>query len=925
MRLLICTLFLCTATITLPGQCPDRDSLWNRILVLQEADPATRADQLKELLSCEKKVIHSRCPVDSVYTALLMRISALYYLQADFASAISYSTKAIQLLHQNAYSPAIRKQDIAKSFYYLTIFYDSLKMIRQKEDAADSCILHEKKIGSDYRYSCFLMAFKVKELFFKGEYNLCAEYAALGELLTRKYYKARDSMDHIILFITYYTNSLNLLKRFPEAEAFLQSKKAQFLAGHNKKYLAIIYNFLGYVSKIRGDYRQAAGNFEKAFRFDVQTETKDVATEALCQLGLIYTTQLHQLKQGLFYFHKALFYAKDFNFFYVSGTMAKVFGNENMFDSAYHYFQQAFYSIQPGINENDLLLHIEYVYANSAEYVLNIILDKGDTYLRQYTLNHQPSALEQALKTYRTVDKLLDSIKSGQPEIKSRLFWRTYTRRLYEHAISACYLVSNTQDAFYFFEKSRAVVLNDQLTEERWARGDEFLQLAQARKNILELNREMSGTSPASQEYAAIREEQYAKKRDLARLEDVIKNRYKRSNIGPAFAGLKTFSMSLETGNQYMLEIFSGDSSMFTLFITPQKTIFSKIEKPAFDEAVDSFIMCIRDPEVLNNNFLKFRHASAKLYQLLFQNIPMPAGRMIVSPDGQYFPFECLISDNTGASPIYFLQEHAISYTYSARYLQDDFTGTSATIPKNFMGVAPLNFSQQLHLSALAGSDVSLQTISNYFSGADVLILDEATKDRFQRQFPAYKIIQLYTHASDSSMRKEPVIYFSDSALYLSELIPEKKPATQLIVLSACETGKGTLYQGEGVFSFNRAFAALGVPSSITNLWSIDNVSTYKLTELFYKYLSLGLPLDIALQKAKLEYIRNAHGENQLPYYWAAPILVGKTEPILLQQGFSWKYILVGIAICGLLIVAWKKIKQSKTFNPVQDTVQTGP
>ena len=296
------------------------------------------------------------------------------------------------------------------------------------------------------------------------------------------------------------------------------------------------------------------------------------------------------------YFHKALYYAKEFNFFYVSGTMAKAFANENMFDSAYHYFQQAFNSIRPGINENDLLLHTDYVYVNSVEYVLNIILDKGDTYLQQYNLSGYRPALEQALKTYRTADKLLDSIKSEQPEIKSRLFWRTYTRRLYEHAVSACYLVNNREDAFYFFEKSRAVVLNDQLTQERWADGDEFLQLAQARKNILELNRDMAGISPSSQQYAAIREEQYTKKRDLARLEDAINNRYKQNNVAPAFMGLKAFSMSLKASNQSMLEIFSGDSALFTLFITPQQTIFSKIAKPAYDEAADSFIACIAGP-----------------------------------------------------------------------------------------------------------------------------------------------------------------------------------------------------------------------------------------------------------------------------------------------------------------------------------------
>jgi CHAT domain-containing protein len=66
------------------------------------------------------------------------------------------------------------------------------------------------------------------------------------------------------------------------------------------------------------------------------------------------------------------------------------------------------------------------------------------------------------------------------------------------------------------------------------------------------------------------------------------------------------------------------------------------------------------------------------------------------------------------------------------------------------------------------------------------------------QQFPSYKIIQLYTHAADSSSQGEPVIYFSDSSLYLSELIPEGRTAAQLIVLSACETGNGNYIKVKG-------------------------------------------------------------------------------------------------------------------------------
>jgi hypothetical protein len=89
------------------------------------------------------------------------------------------------------------------------------------------------------------------------------------------------------------------------------------------------------------------------------------------------------------------------------------------------------------------------------------------------------------------------------------------------------------------------------------------------------------------------------------------------------------------------------------------------------------------------------------------------------------------------------------------------------------------------------------------------------------------------------------------------------------------------------------------------------------LTELFYKYLAKGLPLDVALQKAKLEYMNNDSGENQLPYYWAAAVLVGKTDRIIPDKPFAWNYILVGIGLTGLFFLGWKIIgKNRKRVEP---------
>jgi CHAT domain-containing protein len=305
-----------------------------------------------------------------------------------------------------------------------------------------------------------------------------------------------------------------------------------------------------------------------------------------------------------------------------------------------------------------------------------------------------------------------------------------------------------------------------------------------------------------------------------------------------------------------------------------------------------------------NSDISGFMQCSQDLFHLIFPVESPPPGKTIISPDGIYFPFEALVSNQNPSAPEYFLNDHVTSYTYSVRYLLNDFKSDSTISAGSFLGLAPVRYPDSLKLSPLMQSNVSLEKISFSFPQSRTLLESNASRNNFMKLFDGYRIIQLYTHAADSSSSGEPVIYFYDSALYLSELIPEKKPATRLIVLSACETGNGKLYQGEGVFSFNRGFAALGIPASVINLWDVENEATYTITELFYKYVSEGLSTDIALQKAKLDFIKSSPRKRRLPYYWAAPVLVGKTETLVVSahSKFQIAWLIAGVMFTGFFL-----------------------
>ena len=126
---------------------------------------------------------------------------------------------------------------------------------------------------------------------------------------------------------------------------------------------------------------------------------------------------------------------------------------------------------------------------------------------------------------------------------------------------------------------------------------------------------------------------------------------------------------------------------------------------------------------------------------------------------------------------------------------------------------------------------------------------------------------------------------------------------SNLVVLSACETGDGKIESVEGIMSIGRSFIYAGVPSIVMSLWQINDASTARLMEFFYNYLAQGLQKDAALRKAKLDYLSLAEGWASHPYFWAPFIQLGDNSPILLRKKnnfwTSWKGWTLGGMIIG--------------------------
>jgi len=97
---------------------------------------------------------------------------------------------------------------------------------------------------------------------------------------------------------------------------------------------------------------------------------------------------------------------------------------------------------------------------------------------------------------------------------------------------------------------------------------------------------------------------------------------------------------------------------------------------------------------------------------------------------------------------------------------------------------------------------------------------------------------------------------------------------TDLVVLSACETGVGDVRSGEGVFGLKRAFILSGARTVILSLWSVPSEESQQLMTSLYGRMADGKSKAEALRESKLELMKSKPN----PFYWGAFILVGSPQ-----------------------------------------------
>ena len=468
-------------------------------------------------------------------------------------------------------------------------------------------------------------------LFYVGDYQRCIRYVSLAEIQTARYFHGRDSLVHAIFLLTWEANVLIFYKKYDVAAKLLFSKAGVCEKAWARNESGDIYSQIADTYLGMGDYKKAVFYYQKALPYHRMAGDFLNCKITLDNLGEVYFKYFHDNALALHYYKKAIGYVSNkpnekivdaLQTLDAFNKTAMVYLQKGEYDSCFANFQIAFDQIRPGIHDSELVrLPIpEFTEERNIDVVIRLLINKGDAYQQKFLSGKDKNALTGALRIYRLTDLFLDKLRAEHSETESMLFWRRESRRLYEHAIEACWFARKTEEAFYFFEKSRSVLLNDQLNELSSLDNEKILQLAEIRKKILQLERE--------ENQADLVNELFNSKQELDRQEQLAKKIDHLPYQNFPDSGLSYLRRDLLQDHQALLELFNGDSAVYSLLVSSGHSNLNRIDKPDFDSTTRLYLSYISSPATLNGNFTGFTAVAHHLYQLIFHEDPPPKGRL---------------------------------------------------------------------------------------------------------------------------------------------------------------------------------------------------------------------------------------------------------------------------------------------------------
>lgn len=508
---------------------------------------------------------------------------------------------------------------------------------------------------------------------------------------------------------------------------------------------------------------------------------------------------------------------------------------------------------------------------NQEPYIIHALAGKGNSCLQLFDQNPDSNLLLQAIEAYSLAFEVEKTLRLQYAFTDSKLHSGEINRPYYENAIRTAYLLYHEygqtiylDHALKFMEANKAFVLWESMNQLK--------------------NRDSISSQSAPQP-----------------LED-----YSREDIVDYLAQRDALVISYFVGedNLYYLAYHDDWQEMRSMPLVEN-----------FHTGLQAFVQSLAEGKQIEAQlkpefYRSYTEQARYWYTFLLQDIleaprfaQQAPAQLILLTDGILadLPFEALLTDEyapyqaeKGFHPQmrdlpFLIKKYRSRYAYSINTLLR-LANTQYVSEMDYVGFAP-QYSDQINREIL-GSQIKLNPLPSttdfvskmaQLMQGEAILRDSATLKNFKQYTENTNILQLVMHGeANDSLEQHSWLAFSydqskgQGLLFFQDIIG-MKIQSNLLLLTACQSGKGRIRTGEGKMSLSRAFVQAGCPNVVNSLWDAEVTASTKIMGSFLQKLQQGIPVDEALRQAKLEYIQS---KAPYPSYWSNFRLIGGDQII---------------------------------------------
>lgn len=522
-----------------------------------------------------------------------------------------------------------------------------------------------------------------------------------------------------------------------------------------------------------------------------------------------------------------------------------------------------------------------------------------------YAKNKGSDYLKIALQDMYKLDSLIDFVNQDILFESSILNWRQEAKSFYNLGIQVAYDLDDKNAFWKFSEKAKSLALLESISNEKL-----FLNNDTITKSVQELKELQLDETKLQQQLLAIAtptvidsiQKEITTNKNKQNTILIERNSIFQKQI-PETIPLSEIQ-STDEKTSIVQYVVTEDKVYAILVHNNQASLHNLGPSAGINNQVLNFRQHLLDEDNDNSNFEIISQNLQKLRTLLITPLKELNQNIIIIPEDFLFhlPFESLLSEKGR----YLIQDHTIHYELSGT-LSNHTRRTDHSQSKQTTIVSPeytsASYSPLLHAQEEA---LKVQSLT------DGELFKTISKNELISQYTKSQVFHFSGHALvNQGFQNNSYLALSDTSQLSENEIYNYPNQLNMVVLSGCDTGAGTILKGEGISNLSRAFIYAGSKSVLQSLWSIDDLASQTLIQYFYEGLKKGNTKSQALREAKLNYLNTVDDFHKHPYYWSAFVLVGDDSAISFSSVANRRLYVLGFfgLIClGLIPFLYKKI-----------------